>query len=710
MAPQLRPGRDAKAHCISRFVHPSKPIREKYPNAAKGHKLEGVILIAACEKVIRRNTAPAAVYSFSHPDFPDIFYAARRYVHLTEEGPEDLLFATEVAAPPRQPPTIRTNDETRERTGGTEATQNFQVQANTNLGTDDMAALRRQGIDVDDDNDPAPENVPTPGVAAVVAAAEEEGIWKSEGIICPRLAGNQPKSSAAFKNYSKEEVSKMSKLELFLILFPLDYLLEVLIPETNKQLDAPMDCGEFIRWIGCWFYMALWVGIPNRHDWWSTREVTMFFGAPFRLNDYMSRDRFDSILAALRYTDEEVGYVDGFLEMRKIEERWNQNMEDEFDPSWMNVLDESMMEWFNKYAPGFMCVGRKPHPFGNERHTICCGTTTIMWRAQIVEGKDRPQQRGPKEYNELGKTVGLMLRMCKPIFGAGKAVVFDSGFCVAKGIVELAARGVYGGALIKKRRYWPKSVPGDLIDRHFADKEVGDYDMLETTTEEGKPFKIFCFKEPDYVMKIMASWMTLNELEGAQTKRDYKDASGRMVSKKFCYRQPFGLHFKYRHQVDDHNNRRHAPISLERTWATKFWADRNFAWYLAVSFVNVNLAHGHFQNNGEVVPTLLFRREFARECLENTIGQDETDVGRPVRGCNVPIAFPCELVTIAHFCGMWDAGRKKFKKSKQKYQKQRCIYYNHCKNRTRSYCKCTKGHFLCVACFADHKVEVVMNC
>ena len=49
-----------------------------------------------------------------------------------------------------------------------------------------------------------------------------------------------------------------------------------------------------------------------------------------------------------------------------------------------------MMDWFNKYTPVFMCVGRKPHPFGNERHTICCGLTSILWIAQILEVKDRP--------------------------------------------------------------------------------------------------------------------------------------------------------------------------------------------------------------------------------------------------------------------------------------------------------------------------------
>ena len=95
------------------------------------------------------------------------------------------------------------------------------------------------------------------------------------------------------------------------------------------------------------------------------------------------------------------------------------------------------MEWFKKYAPGFMCVGHKTHPFANERHTICCGLTSILWRAQIEQGKDLPGPLGKKEYNELRKTVSLTLRMYRPIFGSGKAIVLESGFCVAKGITEL---------------------------------------------------------------------------------------------------------------------------------------------------------------------------------------------------------------------------------------------------------------------------------
>ena len=71
-------------------------------------------------------------------------------------------------------------------------------------------------------------------------------------------------------------------------------------------------------------------------------------------------------------------------------------MEVEFNPVWINVLEKSMMEWFNNYSPCLMCVGRKPHPFGNGRHMICCGLTSILCIEEIVEGKYFPSQRGAK--------------------------------------------------------------------------------------------------------------------------------------------------------------------------------------------------------------------------------------------------------------------------------------------------------------------------
>ena len=50
--------------------------------------------------------------------------------------------------------------------------------------------------------------------------------------------------------------------------------------------------------------------------------------------------------------------------------------------------------------------------------------------------------------------------------------------------------------------------------------------MIEARTEYNKLFKIFFMKDPDYVMKIMASWVALSELERSRTRRDFIDSSG----------------------------------------------------------------------------------------------------------------------------------------------------------------------------------------
>ena len=124
-------------------------------------------------------------------------------------------------------------------------------------------------------------------------------------------------------------------------------------------------------------------------------------------------------------------------------DEWNKNMVQQFTPSWVSCLDESMSPLTSKYTcPGWMFVPRKSHPFGNECHSVCCSMSGIMWGMELVEGKDAPRAvEHPKpKHNILGNTVGLLLRILEPIFGRGSLVLLDSGFCVLKGIVELKKR------------------------------------------------------------------------------------------------------------------------------------------------------------------------------------------------------------------------------------------------------------------------------
>ena len=49
-------------------------------------------------------------------------------------------------------------------------------------------------------------------------------------------------------------------------------------------------------------------------------------------------------------------------------------------------------------------------------------------------------------------------------------------------------------------------------------------------------------KEPDYVINTMVSWTTLDELEGANTRRDCIAISGTNDTNDFINWRPFGIH------------------------------------------------------------------------------------------------------------------------------------------------------------------------
>ena len=106
------------------------------------------------------------------------------------------------------------------------------------------------------------------------------------------------------------------------------------------------------------------------------------------------------------------------------------------------------------------------------------------------------------------------------------------------------------------------------MERHFANMNVGDVDALEGTmqAEDGAavPYTLWGMKEPDYVMRMMATGGAL--MSDASCRKTTRRVDGTIA--KFAYTLPFNWHFRYCHEVDDHNNLRHAVPSLEETWLT----------------------------------------------------------------------------------------------------------------------------------------------
>ena len=164
---------------------------------------------------------------------------------------------------------------------------------------------------------------------------------------------------------------------------------------TNKYIEGSnMTLQDFYVWLGCHIFKAGFEGIENNKMWWSEKIINIFEGAPFRLSEYMSGRRFQNIGAAICYTNiQSPSFLDQFRDVRQMIEAFNVHYDGEYVPSWLNCLDESMNIFLDNFCPGFMCAHRKPHPFGNEYHSISDGVTEkglqgkpIMWRVKLQEG------------------------------------------------------------------------------------------------------------------------------------------------------------------------------------------------------------------------------------------------------------------------------------------------------------------------------------
>ena len=302
---------------------------------------------------------------------------------------------------------------------------------------EDIAMVRNQGLDVDCDNDPAPENVPT---EEPIVNIEQEWGWSGTCNRATTAAQNHRPSIVGIHGVTLEVMSMIGMLLIFL---PRNYLEHVVCKLTSKKLSTPLTFGELLRYIGLWLLLTKnCTGNVDRKLFWSKKPPSRKSGAPFRFNDLMSGDRFEEITSNLVFTKlEPPAFIDRFWEVREMIYEFNKNMAEVFMSGWVCCLDESMSIWTNRWTcPGWVFCPRKPHPFGNEYHTICCGLSGILFRLEMVEGKDHPKELGTDPKNK--RTINLLLRLCATIKSAGKVVILDSGFCVLQAIVELKNRSL----------------------------------------------------------------------------------------------------------------------------------------------------------------------------------------------------------------------------------------------------------------------------
>jgi Transposase IS4 len=263
---------------------------------------------------------------------------------------------------------------------------------------------------------------------------------------------------------------------------------------------------------------------------------------------------------------------------------------------------------------------------------------------------------------------------------------------------------VFSSAVIKKRRYWPKHVPGDAMDAFMnANHGIGECNALTGSLNDTN-YSLFVMKDVEYNMKLMATYGRLIPKDNAAEKQ--RRVQGQIV--KLKYMEPFANHYLYRHCVDDHNNLRHSDISLEEIWVTHSWENRVFAFILAISEVNTFLGWKLFANSETTMTMLQFRRCLAKELITNDYDNEEESSDLSPRRSKRKRLLQVHQLEHApphaqrFSCGKW------IRTSKQKYQQYTCKTPG-CTKKIRTFCSCEPGFWMCMTCHDNHVIEMAMQ-
>ncbi len=252
--------------------------------------------------------------------------------------------------------------------------------------------------------------------------------------------------------------------------------------------------------------------------------------------------------------------------IRDLIQAFNDHMEAVFDPSWLSCLDESMVAYMNEFAPNWVCVKRKPHPFGNEYHSIACCISKILYRIELVETqKDRPKEgphSTPEFEDSMPKTAALCCRLTKPIWGTNRVCLLDSGFGYMATLPELEKKGVFGTTVFKKKGVgWPRGSDAKNVFRHMQGRDVG-YQVVRKASNPKYPdtnLWLAAMADSKHTSIMANTWSTT--LPKAKRKRR---VGGNLVEIDYCEY----MHWYYydQHSVEDNNNNHQGHLPFEETF------------------------------------------------------------------------------------------------------------------------------------------------
>ena len=272
----LRLGIGAKVSILVSRLHLKNLISRAYTNYTKT-KAEGLVVASEGPKLI--HWQEKVIIVFHHPPKGELTeeiecWAIHHFANVSEEGDERGFFnalndggdnnSGGVDGSQRNPnttPNTTCNNTEEAQTNEpvpVEISQLLESNASNSSTLDsDNADLVQQMLPgmVDNDNQPLPENIPTPADEGQESAQFFSNWEHSGSCFCCIEGGRKNKACLSFNTDVKPTIQ-----QLFEMFFFKPYVVGVIVPQTNICLQQgkhhPISYGEFLCWLGLWFLMA----------------------------------------------------------------------------------------------------------------------------------------------------------------------------------------------------------------------------------------------------------------------------------------------------------------------------------------------------------------------------------------------------------------------------------------------------------------------
>lgn len=399
-----------------------------------------------------------------------------------------------------------------------------------------------------------------------------------------------------------------NELDYFLHFFPLNYLREVILPETNKCGQTTLSgwiqisVGEFLVWLGIRFVQET-VRLSSIHDYWNTPQNGAF--PAMNMETYMAKARFFQIgrvlkLAATAETEEEE--VLAFIDVL------NEAFQAALTPGSNLTVDESMIASRHKKLEGKKKIKRKPRPIGVEIKNLCDSKTMINLVLEKNESKERMAQKD--HHADLGATTACTLRLTKRYHGSGRTVYGDSWFGSVKTCKELMDVGLYSTLIVKTAHV---NFPRELLHRQ-GQINVGEHKSC-LNEEQGIVAVRYLDKKEKQLISSCATTLKGKPKEKISKRTGQKVVIPRpKIFSDFCENAG---------SIDVYNHYRTGSVALEDTWKTLSPKLRQFAGLIGFIETNAFLALKHFCADEAAKKTIHseFRKNLANLLLTNTLDQ-----------------------------------------------------------------------------------------